>query len=202
MNQRLAIIALALSLPATACATAVVGGAAAVGVAAAQDRTVGTAVDDATNSSQIKGMMLRENRAAFQEVDVEVVDGLVLLSGRVDRPEDRTRAEGIAWQSTRTRDVANEIKIEGAGGWLANLSDEIITGRVRSRLIGSSSVRSLNVNVETYDGVVYLMGTARTQDELRKIAEEASVVGGVQQVVSYVRLTGTSTLAAAPIRQR
>ena len=32
------------------------------------------------------------------------------------------------------------------------------------------------------------MGTARTARELKKAAEEASVVAGVKQVVSYVRI--------------
>ncbi len=46
----------------------------------------------------------------------------------------------------------------------------------------------MNYNIETYDGVVYLMGIARTQAELKEAAERASRVGGVQRVVSYVRV--------------
>jgi osmotically-inducible protein OsmY len=115
-------------------------------------------------------------------------NGLVLLSGRVNNPEDRVKAEGIAWSAALTQDVANEIKIEPPGGFIANVSDEVITGRVRARLIGSKTVKSLNFNVETYDGIVYLMGTARSAKELKKAAEEASIVAGVKQVVSYVRI--------------
>ncbi|MBU4569562.1 MAG: BON domain-containing protein, partial [Alphaproteobacteria bacterium] len=120
-------------------------------------------------------------------------------SGRVNEPADRTYAEGIAWSSSRARDVANEIRIEPPGGFMANVSDEIITGRVRARLIGSSKVKSVNFNIETYDGVVYLMGIARSTDELRRAAEEASVVGGVKQVVSYVRVREAVNRTAAPV---
>ncbi len=184
------------------CVTAALGTAGAVGVAAAQEKTLGEAVDDATNSNEIKAKLLRKDRKRFLEVDVEVTNGLVLLSGRVNDPEDRVEAEGIAWSASRTQDVANEIQIESPGGFLANASDEIITGRVRARLIGSATVKSLNFNIETYNGVVYLMGIARTPEELKAAAEEASVVGGVRQVVSYVRVRSDMTpRPAAPVEQ-
>ncbi|RAN36545.1 hypothetical protein HY11_02130 [Hyphomonas pacifica] len=202
MQKRLAIAFLFLSLPLTGCAVAAIGTAGAVGLTAAQEKTMGEAVDDATASNEIKSKLLSESANSFGEVDVEVTGGLVLLSGRVNTPEERVKAEGIAWTSTRTKDVANEIRIEPPGGFLANVSDEIITGRVRARLIGSSTVKSLNFNVETYDGVVYLMGIARSAEELKRAAEEASVVGGVKQVVSYVRIRGDTVGRAAPTTQR
>ncbi|KCZ61062.1 BON domain-containing protein [Hyphomonas chukchiensis] len=201
MNLRLAAAALALVLPLGGCAVAAVGAAGAVGLAAAKDKTLGESVDDTTASTEIKTKLLAESLNRFGEVDVEVNNGLVLLSGRVDDPTDRVQAEGIAWTSSRVMDVANEIKIEPAGGFMANMSDELISSRVRARLIGSSTVKSLNYNIETYDGVVYLMGTARTADELKRAAEEASVVGGVRQVVSYVRIRELVQRPAAPTTQ-
>lgn len=196
------ITALALSMtlmmPLGGCVVAAVGTAGAVGITAAQDKTMGQALDDANVSNQIKAKLLSENSEKFAEVDVEVANGLVLLSGRVNFPEDRVKAEGIAWSAALTKDVANEIKIEPPGGFIANVSDEVITGRVRARLIGSKTVKSVNFNIETYDGVVYLMGTARTAKELKKAAEEASVVSGVKQVVSYVRLLEPDVRAPEP----
>lgn len=186
-----------LTLP--GCAAALIGTAGAVGLTSVQDKTMGEALDDATASGEIKAKLLNESGARFAEVDVEVANGLVLLSGRVNEPQDRTFAEGVAWSSSRTADVANEVRIEPPGGFLSNVSDEIITGRVRARLIGSSTVKSVNFNIETYGGVVYLMGIARSAEELRAAAEEASVVGGVTKVVSYVRLRDETGRPAAPV---
>ncbi|WP_084395833.1 BON domain-containing protein [Henriciella aquimarina] len=181
-------LAIALSAPlfAGGCVAAAVGTGAAVGVASVQDRSLGGAVDDATASNEIKTKLLSEK--GYGEVDVEVSGGLVLLSGRVASPEMRVHAEDVAWSSTRTQDVANEIKIEQPGGFFANASDELITARVRASLVASRDVKSINYNIETYDGVVYLMGIARTNGELKEAAERASKVGGVQRVVSYVRV--------------
>ncbi|WP_321488287.1 BON domain-containing protein [uncultured Hyphomonas sp.] len=191
-------LSMTLLLPLGGCVVAAVGTAGAVGITAAQDKTMGQALDDANVSNQIKAKLISENSEKFAEVDVEVANGLVLLSGRVNFPEDRVKAEGIAWSAALTKDVANEIKIEPPGGFIANVSDEVITGRVRARLIGSKTVKSLNFNIETYDGVVYLMGTARSAKELKKAAEEASVVSGVKQVVSYVRLLEPEVRATEP----
>ncbi|MBA3068518.1 MAG: BON domain-containing protein [Hyphomonas sp.] len=199
MRIVLALPCLLAVMSMTGCAVAVLGAAGAVGLTTMQEKTMGEALDDATASNEIKAKLLNESGAKYAEVDVEVANGLVLLSGRVNEPADRTYAEGIAWSSSRARDVANEIRIEPPGGFMANVSDEIITGRVRARLIGSSKVKSVNFNIETYDGVVYLMGIARSTDELRRAAEEASVVGGVKQVVSYVRVREAVNRTAAPV---
>jgi osmotically-inducible protein OsmY len=199
MRNVLVLPCLLATLALPGCAAAVIGTAGVVGLTSIQEKTMGEALDDATASNEIKAKLLNESGARFAEVDVEVASGLVLLSGRVNEPEDRTYAEGVAWSSSRTLDVANEVRIEPPGGFMSNVSDEIITGRVRARLIGSSTVKSVNFNIETYGGVVYLMGIARSPEELRAAAEEASVVGGVTQVVSYVRIRDASGRPAAPV---
>lgn len=194
MSARVCLIAGLMILPLSGCVAAAVGTAGAVGVAAAQERTVGEAIDDATTSNEIKAMMVSEG--GLGEVDVEVAGGLVLLSGRVNSPEQRRRAENIAWSVERTLDVANEIQVRRPGGFLENLQDEVTTARVRRALLASSTVRSYNFNIETYDGVVYLMGIARTHEEMVAAAEEASYVGGVKQVVSYIRVRDPRPMAA------
>lgn len=187
--SRLALLSLAMCAPflSSGCVAVVAGAAGAVGVSAAQDRSMGQALDDSTLSNDIKTRLLSEE--GFGEVDVEVAQGLVLLSGRVNTPEQRVRAEDIAWSAPRTQDVANEINIEPAGGFLANAADELVTARVRASLMASKTVKSINYNIETYNGVVYLMGIARSQEELTEAAERASVVTGVKRVVSYVRIS-------------
>lgn len=201
MRTRLAALSLIALLPLSGCVAVAVGAAGAATVAASKDQTIGQTIDDAAAFNEIKARLLSESATRFGQVDVEVSSGLVLLTGRVDRPEDRTYAEGIAWTSAYTRDVANEIRIEPPGGFFANVSDSVISSRVRARLLGSSRVKMVNYNVETYNGVVYLMGIARTPEELRRAAEEASLVGGVKQVVSYVRVAEEVRRPAAPTTQ-
>ncbi|MEO1028085.1 MAG: BON domain-containing protein [Pseudomonadota bacterium] len=186
MRTSVFLAATASLLALTSCAAAAIGAVGAVGVVALQEKTLGTAIDDSTLSSQIKAQLV--SRGGYGEVDVEVASGLVLLSGRVQTPEMRVKAEEIAWRSSRALEVANEIQVESTHGIRGNLSDEFITARVRTRIIASRKVRGVNFNIETYNGVVYLLGIARTQAELDRAAEIASTTRGVREVVVYAKL--------------
>lgn len=168
------------------CVAAAVGAAGVTAAAVTQERTVGETIDDASLASSIKAKMLLEGGLASVSVDTN--GGLVLLTGSVLTPEKKLSAESIAWAEKLTVDVANNIVIEEGVGFFANASDTLISTRVRSRLVGSSSVKSRNFNIETYGGVVYLLGVASNAEELEVAAYEASLAQGVVQVVSYVRL--------------
>lgn len=196
MVLRVSLLALSL-MSLSGCVTAAVGAAGAASVTAVQDKTFGESVDDANASNQIKTRLLTAGPRRFTEVDVEVSGGVALLTGRVSTPEDRVEAENIAWQVSIVDDVANELQIREEGGVRQNVNDEWLTARVRSKLFTDGAVKSVNINIETYDGVVYLMGIARSTEELRRAAELASVVSGVREVVSYVKIR-----EPAPVRKQ
>jgi osmotically-inducible protein OsmY len=184
----LSLFAIAASTAVSGCVTAAIGTAASVGVYAAQDRTIGEGIDDATASNQVKLRLLAADRAAFQEVDVEVANGNLLLSGAVPTAEHRQAAETIARSVVSLDNVFNELFIGPRSSLVRGAQDEMITAQIRARLTASPAVRAINVNIETFNGNVYLMGTARTEQELQRAAEIASVVGGVQRVVSFMQV--------------
>ncbi len=180
--------ALAACASISGCMTAAVGAAAGVGVFAVQDRTIGEGIDDAAASQQVKARLLAADRAAFQEVDVEVAGGNLLLSGVAPTQEHRQAAETIARSVPTLHNIFNEIFVGPPSSFARNAQDEWITAQIRTRLTASPTVRAINVNIETFNGNVYLMGTARSDHELRRAAEIASTVGGVQRVVSFVQV--------------
>jgi len=180
-----ALTACALS---SGCVATAVAGAAGVGLFAAQDRTIGEGIDDATASQEVKTRLMSVDRAGFQEVDVEVANGNLLLSGAAPTERHRQTAENIARNVRSVHNVYNEITIGPRSSILRGASDDLITGQIRARLAASSSVRAINVNIETFQGNVYLMGIARTQAELERAAEIASVVPGVVRVVSFMQV--------------
>lgn len=173
------------------------------------DRTFGESLDDASAATEIKTRLLGAGlNGRFMEVDVAVVDRFVLLSGRVASEEDRKEAERIAWTTTSIDEVANELQIEY---WDLgrDLNDAWITEQIRTRLIADNDIKGTNFNIQVHSGVVYLLGLARTEDELRRAAEHASVVSGVKRVVSYVKMRergspppDISVAAAPPMDQQ
>jgi len=132
--------------------------------------------------------LMAADGAAFAEVDVEVAGGNLLLSGGAPTEQHRQAAETIARSVGTLHNVYNEIFVGQRSSFVRNAQDEWITAQIRTRLTASPAVRAINVNIETFHGNVYLMGTARTEQELRRAAEIASVVGGVQRVVSFMQV--------------
>jgi osmotically-inducible protein OsmY len=168
------------------------------------DRTFFEAADDASSATEIKTRLFGAGGfGRFGEVDVAVVDRFVLLSGRVPTEGDRKEAERIAWTVGSVDEVANELQIES---WDLgrDVNDAWITEQVRLRLVADSDIKGTNFNIQVHSGVVYLLGLARTQDELRMAAEHASLVNGVQKVISYVKMRERGqpppdiSIAAAP----
>lgn len=175
------------------CVAAGAVGAATVGMAAMQDRTVGRSIDDAAGSSEVKTRLLALDRAAFMRVDVEVAEGQLLLSGTVPTGEHKAMAERIAWSVRSVESVSNQIEVGRSPGMLRSGLDNFITAQVRTKLLSDSRIKGVNYNIETQKGVVYLMGLARSDDELQRAAETAAAVGGVQRVVSYVVVRPTDS---------
>jgi osmotically-inducible protein OsmY len=153
-----------------------------------QENTFGEALDETTAGTEITTRLLAAGGTSrFGEVDVEVADRFVLLSGRVPSEADKAEAERIAWSVASVDEVANELVIKKFDFGDA-LQDTWINTEVRTRLVADSDITGVNYNIRVYDGVVYLLGFARSEDELRQAAEHASKVGGVKKVVSYVKM--------------
>jgi len=153
-----------------------------------QEKTFGESLDEASAGTQIKTKLFAAGGSThFGEVDVEVADRFVLLSGRVPSEQDKAEAERIAWTTKSIDEVANELVVERRDLG-RDINDRWITEQIRARLVANSDVKGVNYNVQVYNGVVYMLGFARSDEELRDAAETASRVKGVQKVVSYVKM--------------
>jgi osmotically-inducible protein OsmY len=189
MRRILALAAVvAASAGASGCVTAVAGAAAGVGLYAMQDRTIGQGIDDAAASQEVKTRLMAADSTGFAEVDVEVANGALLLSGNAPTQQHRETAEMIARNVGSIQSVYNEIAVGQPSGFVRSAQDEFITAQIRTRLTASPSVRSINVNIETFQGNVYLMGTARSDHELQRAAEIAASTPGVRRVVSFMQV--------------
>jgi osmotically-inducible protein OsmY len=170
---------------------AIVGGAGAIGFTAAQERSLGSAIDDASIEAKINTIFLsEEDKELFFDVDVDSVEGRVLLTGTVPTRQARIRAYKIAWRPGGVREVINEIKVDKNAEFstIDTANDIWISTKVESKLLFAKDVASINYSVETIDGVVYMMGVAKDREELKKAAEIAASVSGVKKVISHVRL--------------
>jgi len=200
------LVLVLLMLTQTACVPVIFGAAAKVGSVISEERSVGDAVDDTAIWTEIKSLYLQKNiDSIFTAVNVEVKEGRVLLTGRVDNPDNRVEAARLAWQPVGVKEVINELQITDKSGLRDVANDYWINSQVLGKLLVEKDVRSVNYSVDTINGVVYLIGVAQNEWEMKKAALVASRVKGVKKVVSYVKVKANPTPAPskkAPSKKR
>lgn len=177
----------------TTCAAAIALSGCALttaGLKKGDEKSFTRSLNDVNAGRAIKARMRRAEGFKLNDVDVEVVEGVVLLSGDVPRPEDRIEAERIAWSASQVFQVGNEIVLGDDTGFIRDTKDVVLHQSVMARLIANKSTKARNFNVEVHNGKVYLMGVARTEAELKEAAQIASTTRGAKEVISYVTLAG------------
>lgn len=169
-------------------------GVGGTGAALTKQKSVGSTVDDATIWTKIKAEFLKHHKeipGIMTNISIEVSEGRVLLTGKVGTPEERIQVLRMVWDQKGVTEVINEIKIpeqEEKTSFKQYINDSWITGHVRSKLIGNHDVHSMNYNIETLNGTVYILGIASTDHELQQVISTAESVPKVEKVIAYVRV--------------
>jgi osmotically-inducible protein OsmY len=86
-------------------------------------------------------------------------------------------ATTLGCASTRTQ--------EGTGEYV---DDTVITSKVKAAILNEPTLKSAEINVETFKGVVQLSGFVNSQAAEGKAVEVARTVGGVKSVKNDMRL--------------
>ena len=172
----------------SACAQVLTGTAAKVITVTKEDRTIGEFVDDALIKTIIKNTYFDQSGNLFFNVDVEVSQGRVLLTGTVDNMDLKIEATRIAWGVEDVKTVINELQISNSDNIFNFADDLVISTKVSGRLILEEEVNSLNYNIETVNKVVYIIGIANNDDEQKKVIDIASEVYGVEGVIDYITI--------------
>ena len=186
LSRRAAALILAVGLLG-GCAGAVVGGAAAVGTAAYQERGVQGVARDIATAPKVRPALVNAGEAYVSGVGVEVDEGRVLLTGALADEKMRATAVDLAWKAEGVKDVINEIQLHPSS--LRDLAkDSWITTQLQSKITFDKQVLAINYSIETVNGIVYLIGIAQSQGELDRVIAHARGIDYVRQVISHVRV--------------
>jgi osmotically-inducible protein OsmY len=77
------------------------------------------------------------------------------------------------------------------------MSDSAITTKVKAKMIADKDVAAHNVDVNTEEGIVYLMGRVKTPQEKMEAEKIARETEGVRGVVNHLQV-GDATEASYP----
>lgn len=175
----------AVALSESGCApVAVVGGGGAAMVTASEKRGFKGVYDDTAVSSKISYAFEKKGKGLFGVVSPTVRNGVVLLTGTVRTQTLKDEAGRIAESVEGVQTVHNEVKVgEDSIGAYAN--DTWISTKLKTDLIATKGIHSTDFTFETVDGVVYLMGTVRSQAEIDRALQVARSIKGVKRAVSF-----------------
>ena len=196
------MLSLGLTFSLGGCAVAIVGGVVAAGgagYAANQERGVGGTANDFKIKTDIQSAWIKTDPQMQADLNVTVYEGRTLLTGTAPTPEMKAQAQEVASRVPGVRAVYNEIEVTQREGAWNSTKDAWITSRVKSNLVFNGQVRSINYTIETVEGSVYLIGSARSQAELDKVTDVARNVPNVKRVVSYVEIRPGEPVAAQQV---
>lgn len=165
-----ALVAAAVVVVATGCST---------------NQSLGVQLDDAAITTKVKAKLAGDPEINPFKIDVDTNEGVVRLSGTVEKPEVRSEAARIARSTHGVVRVINDIRL-GERSLGERLDDTAITAKVKAKLTGSGDVNPFNVGVDTKDGIVTLTGRVVSRDRkalAERLARETKGVRGVKNLL-------------------
>ena len=151
-------------------------------------RTVGMQIDDTIMQKNLVARLTLSEKKYFLTVQIEILDGRIFLTGKVNEPEEKIKITKMAWETKGVRSVKNAITIKGQSNFKSTAKDILITSQLRTALIFNKLTKSGNYTLETINKKIYIFGIASNDDEKKEVIEEANKIYDVDQVVPTIYL--------------
>ena len=153
-----------------------------------KEKGIKEAMSDGMIDAAVNKELINHDINMFLNVDIEVVEGRVLLTGSVKKAKYRMDAIKLAWKVLGVREVINEIEVTNKGGIIRYLNDVKIKTQIRYKIIADKKIRSINYNFESVNGTLYVIGIAQNKKELKRVVNHSNDIKGVIKVVSHVMM--------------
>ena len=166
------------------------GSCAAINVTSSsvKEKGIKEAMSDGMIDATVNKEFINHDINMFLNVEIEVVEGRVLLTGSVKKAKYRMDAIKLAWKVLGVREVINEIEVTNKGGIIRYLNDVKIKTQIRYKIIADKKIRSINYNFESVNGTLYVIGIAQNKKELKRVVNHSNDIKGVIKVVSHVMM--------------
>lgn len=117
----------------------------------------------------IKGSDVPER---VEQVEFMVDRGRVLLLGMVDNLKTKAKAVAMVRKVPGIRTILTEIEIGPETG-MSYAKDAILGQRFEALLLLDPYIFSQNYHIKAVNGIIYVLGTARSQKEVERLLEHA-----------------------------
>jgi hyperosmotically inducible periplasmic protein len=163
------------------------------------------AAADAWTTAKTKMALMTSEDAPATDVNVDTVNGVVTLHGKVETPEQKQKAEQVAKGIEGVREVRNLLQVVPAAKQdRVEVADEQIRDRVVEAMKAAPQLEGSDIEVQSVNqGVVLLAGKADSFSDALSAVTTAARVPGVRKVASEIespkdRLGDTRASARGP----
>ena len=151
-------------------------------------RTVGMQIDDTLMQKKLVARLTILEKKYFLKIQVEILDGRIFLTGKVDEPEEKIKITKMAWETKGVRSVKNAIEIKGQSNFKSTGKDVLITAQLRAALLFNKLVKSGNYTLETINRKIYIFGIAMNEEEKKEAIDEAKKIYDVKEIIPAIYL--------------
>jgi osmotically-inducible protein OsmY len=148
----------------------------------------------------VKAELKWDSRLNGSDIEVDVKEGHVVLSGSIDSYPKKIRAEEAVRRITGVKSVGNELKVNIPLSH--KRTDTELKNAVLDAIKWNSTIKEDDVSVEVKDGWVSLSGNVDWQyqrSKARLLAEDITGVIGVTNLISVKSNSGSTVNAKSSI---
>ena len=169
------------------CATALVLGLAA-SVPEAAD------MPDAWVTMKTKVSLMTTEGVSAKDLNVDTVNGVVTLHGKVATEAEKTKSEDVARRIDGVKDLKNLLQVvPNAQRVVVQRSDDTIKKGVEAAFKANRRVNTSGIDVASVNkGVVLLSGKTKSLEAYLEAVEVADAVRGVRRVATEVEVVPAS----------
>ena len=144
---------------------------------------------DSTETMSLKDYLKNNpNKKGLKNVNVNVFEKIIMLTGYVNNSNLKTLVGGIAKSKKPNNEIINEIMVFDNDYNVSSFRDSVISFRISWKLKGASEINYNNYKYDVVDGNVFIIGLASDKEELKKTTNIISQINGVKKVVSYIKI--------------
>jgi osmotically-inducible protein OsmY len=169
--------------------TWILGGTAIVGSTAVRNQEgVSGSISDTELQTKINNALFISDKDIFDRVELALKHGIVVVIGYMKDDVQREKAMQIIRNIEGCKDAHDETKVQDMPDVSDFASDATITSRLKTSFSFDGNVHSMNYDITTVRGVVYICGTAQTSYERDVAINHARTTYGVEKVVAYIKV--------------
>ena len=188
MKNRIILISL-IFLIFTGCVGLSSKGVFGTGVTIALDpRSLGTQIDDSVMQKSLTARLALKEKSYLLYVSAKVLDGRIILTGKVNNPEEKLQITKLAWETKGVRSVKNDIKLKEDFNFQQSAKDLLITSQLRTALIFNKKIKATNYQIDTYKKKIFIYGISLTTEERKEVINEAKEILDVEDVIASIVL--------------